>query len=198
MKILKKFNRGIVLLIVFVIAAITFSVIQSVNTFLSNRQITGFIREFYDDYCTVSVIPENVRNDYVSDPQSTYDAYEKKVKDTLGRYFHDELLLDCVTDGILLQFECNEYVDLISVGREDFEVMIIQHKDKVYYSSVSFYYNYSVDGIYDGTYNTDYVEFKKFEIVAIEMNFTYQYIVELHGYALQDFERTYENLLKTK
>jgi len=82
MKILKKFNRGIVLLIVFVIAAITFSVIQSVNTFLSNRQITGFIREFYDDYCTVSVIPENVRNDYVSDPQSTYDAYEKKEKDT--------------------------------------------------------------------------------------------------------------------
>lgn len=41
-----------------------------------------------------------------------------------------------------------------------------------------------------------YVEFKKFETIAIEMCFTYQYTIELHGYALQDFERTYENQLK--
>lgn len=41
-----------------------------------------------------------------------------------------------------------------------------------------------------------YVEFKKFETIAVEMNFTYQYAIELHGYALQEFERTYENLLK--
>lgn len=41
-----------------------------------------------------------------------------------------------------------------------------------------------------------YVEFKKFETIAVEMNFTYQYTIELHGYALQEFERTYENLLK--
>lgn len=41
-----------------------------------------------------------------------------------------------------------------------------------------------------------YVEFKKFETIAIEMCFTYQYTIELHGYALQDFERTYENILK--
>ncbi len=39
-----------------------------------------------------------------------------------------------------------------------------------------------------------YVEFKKFEVISIEMGFTYQYTVELHGYALQDFERTYKNL----
>lgn len=42
-----------------------------------------------------------------------------------------------------------------------------------------------------------YVEFKRFEVVAVEMDFTYQYTRELHGYALQDFERTYKNLLKT-
>jgi len=41
-----------------------------------------------------------------------------------------------------------------------------------------------------------YVEFKNFETVASEMNFTYQYTIELHGYALQDFERTYKNQLK--
>jgi len=40
-----------------------------------------------------------------------------------------------------------------------------------------------------------YVEFKRLEAVAVEMNFTYQYTRELHGYALQDFERTYKNLL---
>lgn len=39
-----------------------------------------------------------------------------------------------------------------------------------------------------------YVELKKFEIIAIEMNFTYQYILELHGYALKEFETTYKNL----
>lgn len=39
-----------------------------------------------------------------------------------------------------------------------------------------------------------YVEFKKLEVVAVEMNFTYQYVVELHGYALKDFQTTYENL----
>lgn len=42
-----------------------------------------------------------------------------------------------------------------------------------------------------------YVEFKRLEVVAVEMNFTYQYTRELHGYALQDFETTYKNLLKT-
>ncbi len=39
-----------------------------------------------------------------------------------------------------------------------------------------------------------YVEFKKFETIAIEMNFTYQYILNMHGYALKEFETTYENL----
>lgn len=39
-----------------------------------------------------------------------------------------------------------------------------------------------------------YVQFKKFEEISCEMNITYQYAVELHGYALQEFERTYQNL----
>lgn len=42
-----------------------------------------------------------------------------------------------------------------------------------------------------------YVEFKRLEVVAAEMNFTYQYVVELHGYALKDFQTTYENLLNS-
>lgn len=33
-----------------------------------------------------------------------------------------------------------------------------------------------------------YVEFKKFETIAIEMNYTYQYILNMHGYALKSFE----------
>ena len=39
-----------------------------------------------------------------------------------------------------------------------------------------------------------YVEFKRLQMIAVEMNFTYQYVVELHGYALKEFQRTYKNL----
>ena len=42
-----------------------------------------------------------------------------------------------------------------------------------------------------------YVEFKRLEAVAVEMNYTYQYIVELHGYALKEFQSTHENLLNS-
>lgn len=41
-----------------------------------------------------------------------------------------------------------------------------------------------------------YVEFKRLEEIAVEMNYTYQYAREMHGYALQDFETTYTNLHK--
>lgn len=42
-----------------------------------------------------------------------------------------------------------------------------------------------------------YVEFKRLEVVAVEMNYTYQYARELHGLALQDFEKTYKILLNS-
>lgn len=40
-----------------------------------------------------------------------------------------------------------------------------------------------------------YIENKKFERIADEMNFAYQYAKELHSHALKEFERTYPNLL---
>lgn len=42
-----------------------------------------------------------------------------------------------------------------------------------------------------------YVDFIKLEDIASAMNYTYQYTVELHGKALQAFQITYKNLLKT-
>ena len=39
-----------------------------------------------------------------------------------------------------------------------------------------------------------YVENKRLEQITVEMNYTYQYVRELHGYALQEFETTYTNL----
>jgi hypothetical protein len=42
-----------------------------------------------------------------------------------------------------------------------------------------------------------YVEFKRLEVISVEMGYTYQYIVELHGYALKEFQDTHENLLNT-
>lgn len=39
-----------------------------------------------------------------------------------------------------------------------------------------------------------YVEFKRLEMIADELNYTYQYTKELHGGALQEFETTYPNI----
>lgn len=39
-----------------------------------------------------------------------------------------------------------------------------------------------------------YVEFKNLKIIACEMNYTYQYTLELHDSALKEFETTYENI----
>lgn len=39
-----------------------------------------------------------------------------------------------------------------------------------------------------------YVQYKTLEQIAVEMNYSYPYVRELHGYALVDFERTYKNL----
>lgn len=39
-----------------------------------------------------------------------------------------------------------------------------------------------------------YVEFKSLEVIAVEMNFTYQYTRRLHGTALQDFENSYKKI----
>lgn len=39
-----------------------------------------------------------------------------------------------------------------------------------------------------------YVQYKSLEQIAVEMNYTYQYVRELHGYALQEFSTTYTNL----
>lgn len=40
-----------------------------------------------------------------------------------------------------------------------------------------------------------YIENKKLKAIAVEMNYTYQYIKELHKCALQEFSKTYQNLL---
>ncbi len=42
-----------------------------------------------------------------------------------------------------------------------------------------------------------YVEFKRLEIVAVELDKSYQYIVEVHGYALKEFSNRFNTLLKT-
>lgn len=40
-----------------------------------------------------------------------------------------------------------------------------------------------------------YVQYKSLEVIAVEMNYSYPYIKELHMCALKEFERTYPNLL---
>ena len=36
-----------------------------------------------------------------------------------------------------------------------------------------------------------YVEYKRLETIAAEMNYTYQYVREVHGFALQEFDKLY-------
>ena len=43
-----------------------------------------------------------------------------------------------------------------------------------------------------------YVELKKFELIAVEMNYDYNWVKNLHGMALMSFERTYSNILSDK
>lgn len=38
-----------------------------------------------------------------------------------------------------------------------------------------------------------YVKFKRLEQIAVDMNYTYDYVRELHGYALRDFEKNPHN-----
>ena len=42
-----------------------------------------------------------------------------------------------------------------------------------------------------------YAEHKPLDAVSVEMNYTYQYILELHGSALKCFQTTYKNLLNS-
>lgn len=35
-----------------------------------------------------------------------------------------------------------------------------------------------------------YVEYKRLEVIAVEMSYSYQYVRVMHGYALQEFEKT--------
>lgn len=40
-----------------------------------------------------------------------------------------------------------------------------------------------------------YVEFKRLEVISVELNYTYQYTRELHGYALKAFETEHKDVL---
>lgn len=43
-----------------------------------------------------------------------------------------------------------------------------------------------------------YLQYQTFEVIAVDMGYSYQYIVELHGAALNQFNTTYKNLYNPK
>lgn len=43
-----------------------------------------------------------------------------------------------------------------------------------------------------------YVEFKRLEEIAVELNYSYQYVRKLHGYALDSFTRKHPELFQVK
>lgn len=42
-----------------------------------------------------------------------------------------------------------------------------------------------------------YIQLKSWELIAVELGYTYAYVIELHGNALQEFEKTYKILLNS-
>lgn len=84
-------------------------------------------------------------------------------------------LMERITD---LQAEINEEVDKY-VDEKHKIINQIHSLQNVNYISILF---------------KRYVEFKKFESIAIEMDFTYDHIRHLHGCALQDFQNKILNL----
>lgn len=76
-----------------------------------------------------------------------------------------------------LQSEINEAVDRFCQIKHD-RIEQIQQLSKVEYSEILF---------------KRYVEYKSFERIAYEMNYTYKYICNIHGFALKEF---YDSHLK--
>ncbi len=94
--------------------------------------------------------------------------------------YSGEAAFEKITDRIYdLEKEINSEIDYF-VDKKHEIINQIQHLTDPHYIDLLF---------------KRYVQFKKFEQIAVEMNFTYQYTLELHGLALQDFETTYKNLL---
>lgn len=85
-----------------------------------------------------------------------------------------------VADIIDIEKEINEAIDDFVI-QKDIRINSIHNLKSVNHIKVLF---------------KKYIEFKDFQDIAKEMNYSYQWIIELHNAALTEFERTNGSLLK--
>ncbi|MGN0464916.1 MAG: hypothetical protein ACI4F9_01035 [Lachnospiraceae bacterium] len=64
-------------------------------------------------------------------------------------------------------------------------------------SKVSSEINQLCDGRYKEVLYKRYVQMKTWELIAVELNYTYNYVIQLHGQALLEFQKCHKNLLKS-
>ncbi|MCI5569837.1 MAG: hypothetical protein MR372_08290 [Lachnospiraceae bacterium] len=91
-------------------------------------------------------------------------------------------LLNAVARYVDLEAETQSMIDAMQKRRHKI-IAEIQDLDDARYIQVLF---------------KRYVEYKKFELIAVEMNYDYNWVKNLHGMALMSFERTYSNILSDK
>lgn len=100
--------------------------------------------------------------------------YGEKVKTSLS----GNKLCEDVTRYVALEQEINEDIDRF-VDTKNMIINQIQALENIKYISLLF---------------MRYVQYKKLETIADEMNYSSQYIRELHKMAIENFEDTYTNL----
>lgn len=103
-------------------------------------------------------------------------SYDEKVQTSLS----GDMLCNAVTRYIALEQEINEDIDNF-VNVKNLIINQIHTLSDVKYIKLLF---------------MRYVQFKRLEVIAVEMNYSYQYTKELHGVALQEFQNTYPNILE--
>lgn len=64
-------------------------------------------------------------------------------------------------------------------------------------SKVSSEINQLCDGRYKEVLYKRYIQMKTWELIAVELNYTYNYVIQLHGQALLEFQKCHKNLLKS-
>lgn len=81
-------------------------------------------------------------------------------------------------------------VDLSNEIAEDIDRLIAQQH------TIIFQIQELKNPIYIDILYKKYVQFKRFEKIAVEMNYNYEYIRQLHGHALCAFEKNFDFLKK--
>ena len=96
--------------------------------------------------------------------------------DVVSRTRNNDTMSDTIAKIIKLQEELDREVDRYVDLKRDVAVMLSKMENPVYYQVL----------------HSRYILYKTWEQIACDMDFTYQWVCELHGRALQEFAKLLE------